>query len=217
MKQKEIFLGGEADAWFERNHQALQSRVFDLSDGIIHSVSNISKGPEYAGEVLKVLEIGCGEANRLVWIAEHLGADVYGLEPSSKAVKLARKRGVQAEHGSADHLPFESGSFDVVIFGFCLYLCDREDLFKIAQEADRVLKKKSWLIIRDFFSPTPVKRDYHHKQEVYSFKMDYRKLFSWHPGYTCYSHQLNDHGQQGFTDDSQEWVSTSVLRKNIKE
>jgi len=79
-----------------------------------------------------------------------------------------------------------------------------------------VLKKKSWLVISDFFSQTPVSLDYHHKQGVYSFKMDYRKLFDWHPAYTCYSHQLHHHGQQGFTDDIQEWVSTSVLRKDVK-
>jgi ubiquinone/menaquinone biosynthesis C-methylase UbiE len=213
MKQKEIFLGGEADEWCERNHQALQNIIFDLSDPVIESVSNISKRSEYVGESLNLLEIGCGEANRLAWLAEHLGADVLGLEPSSKAVELAGKKGVHVEHGTADHLPFESGSFDVVIFGFCLYLCDREDLFKIAQEADRVLKKESWLVISDFFSPIPASRDYHHKQGVHSFKMDYRKLFDGHPAYTSYSYQLDDHDQRGFTDDTQEWVSTSVLRK----
>ena len=217
MKQRDIFLGGEANAWYERNHQALQSKVFDLSDPVIKQVSNISKQLEYANKKIKVLEIGCGEANRLAWISEHLDADVYGLDPSTKAVELARKRGVNAEHGTADHLPFELGSFDVVIFGFCLYLCDREDLFKIAHNTDRVLKKSSWLIINDFFSPTPVSRDYHHKQNVYSFKMDYRKLFDWHPAYTCYSHILYDHNKHGdFTDDTHEWVSTSVLRKNIQ-
>lgn len=85
MKQKEIFLGGEADSWFKRNHKVLQSRVFDLSDSIIGSVSNISKQSEYLGEeVFKALEIGCCEANRLGWLAEHLATDVYGLDPSSK-------------------------------------------------------------------------------------------------------------------------------------
>ena len=117
MKQRDIFLGGEANAWYERNHQALQSKVFDLSDPVIKQVSNISKQLEYANKKIKVLEIGCGEANRLAWISEHLDADVYGLDPSTKAVELARKRGVNAEHGTADHLPFELGSFDVVIFG----------------------------------------------------------------------------------------------------
>jgi len=73
---------------------------------------------------------------------------------------MTRKNGVHAEYGSADDLPFESDSFDGVIFGFCLYLCDHEDLFKIAQEADHVLRKKSWLVIKDFFSLRPVSRDY---------------------------------------------------------
>ena len=43
MKQRDIFLGGEANARYERNHQALQSKVFDLSDPVIKQVSNISK------------------------------------------------------------------------------------------------------------------------------------------------------------------------------
>ena len=113
-------------------------------------------------------------------------------------------------------MPFGSDSFDIVIFGFCLYLCDREDLFRIAQEADRVLKKKSWLIINDFFSQTPTSSNYRHKAGLYSFKMDYRKLFDWHPAYTCFTHQLDHHNQSGFTDDTKEWVSTSVLRKYIE-
>ena len=153
----------------------------------------------------------------MAWFVEHLGANVYGLEPSSKAVQLALKKGVHAEHESADYLPFESVSFDVVIFGFCLYLCDREDLFIIVQEADRVLRKSSWLVINDFFSMTPVRRDCYLKKGVYSFKMDYRKLFNWHPTYICYSHRLYDHNNHiEFTDDKQEWVSISVLKKNIK-
>ena len=214
MRQKEIFLDGEADAWFERNHDLLKDRIFDLSDPVINAVSYITKQSRYAEEI-KVLEIGCGEATRLVWLAEHLGVEVYGIDPSSKAVELAKRSGVKVKQGTADTLPFGSDSFDIVIFGFCLYLCDREDLFKIAQEADRVLKKKSWLIINDFFSPAPTSSNYHHKAGVYSFKMDYRKLFEWHPAYSCFSHRLDHHNQVGFTDDTKEWVSTSVFRKYI--
>jgi ubiquinone/menaquinone biosynthesis C-methylase UbiE len=212
MKQKDIFLAGEADQWFYRNHTALNSKIFDLSDPAIAAVSSI-KGSFLGKDRLKILEIGSGEANRLAWLAENLDVDVYGLDPSSKAVEHALSKGVNAKQGTADCLPYEDQSFDVVIFGFCLYLCDRDDLFKIAQEADRVLKKESWLIVSDFFSPTPLSRDYHHKQGVFSFKMDYRKLWDWHPAYTTYSHNLQHHGQVSFTDDRQEWVSTSILRK----
>jgi ubiquinone/menaquinone biosynthesis C-methylase UbiE len=214
MKQKEIFLGGEADAWFERNHELINATCFDLSDPIINTVSDIILKSQFT-EKIKVLEIGCGEAKRLIWMVENLGIEAYGIDPSFKAVQLAKKKSIKVKQGTADELPFDSESFDIVIFGFCLYLCDREDLFKIAKETDRVLKKKAWLIVNDFFSPTPTSCNYHHKSGVYSFKMDYRKLFDWHPAYTCFSHQLNLHNQSSLFDDSKQWVATSVLRKNI--
>ena len=65
--------------------------------------------------------------------------ECYGIEPSFKAVETACTSGVNAVQGTADRLPYRDGLFDVVVFGFCLYLCDREDLFRIASEADRVL------------------------------------------------------------------------------
>jgi hypothetical protein len=99
MKQKDVFIDVEVDAWYERNHQALQRKVFDLSDPVIQSVSNISKQLEYANKEIKVLKICHGEASRLAWFAEHLGGNVYGLNPSSKAVQVALKKGVHVEHG----------------------------------------------------------------------------------------------------------------------
>jgi len=95
-------------------------------------------------------------------------------------------------------------------------LCDRQDLFRIAQEANRVLKSDSWLVINDFYAPHPIKREYHHKPGVYSYKMDYRQLFSWHPAYTCFAHKVTFHGRNEFTDEAQEWVATSVMRKKIE-
>lgn len=209
-QQKDIFLASEADAWFERNQQALQKRNF-AEDTVVQAVIEIAK-PSHDARI-GVLEIGCGEGRRLEWLAEQLNVDVYGLEPSTKAVEQACLRGVKTQRGTADDLPFENASFDIVIFGFCLYLCDRQDLFRIAAEADRVLKPDGWIVINDFFAPTPTKREYHHKPGIYSYKMDYRTLFDWHPAYTCYAHKLSQHGINEFTDDPQEWVGTSVLRK----
>jgi len=216
-KQKDIFLQGEADAWFERNHQALERKDFDLHDPVISSIAEIIALPKYAGSSVKVLEVGCGEGKRLNWLAENLGVDVYGIDPSMKAVELAKSRGVTAKLGTADKLPFQAASFDIVIFGFCLYLCDRQDLFRVAQEADRLLKQEAWVIIHDFFSAAPVRREYHHKPGVFTFKMDYRTLFDWHPAYTCYQHRVGHHVQSGYTDEQQEWVAISVLRKKAIE
>lgn len=142
-----------------------------------------------------------------------MGCQCKGIEPSVEAVALARQNGLEVYQGTAGSLPFPDKSFDIVIFGFCLYLCDRDDLFRIAQEADRVLMNPGWLIIHDFFSPTPLEKVYHHLPELFSFKMDYRKLFTWHPAYTCFRHTILHHEKHQYTDDPQEWVATSVLRK----
>jgi SAM-dependent methyltransferase len=87
----------------------------------------------------------------------------------------------KVQQGTADILPFKDHYFDIIIFGFCLYLCDREDLFRIASEADRVLGEPGWLLILYFFSPFPKKNVYHFCKGVQSYKMDYRTLFTWHP------------------------------------
>lgn len=209
--QKDIFFSEEGDAWFERNHQAMQSREFGFEEPVINAVAKILRIT--SNKLPKVLEIGCGEGKRLSWLARNFNLECYGVDPSLKAVAAARQQGVIAHQGTADVLPYDSGVFDVAIFGFCLYLCDREDLFRIAYEADRVLKSDAWIVIQDFFSEKSVRREYHHKPGLYSYKMDYRSLFDWHPSYTCYSHEVVHHSVHHFSDDSQEWVAISVLRK----
>ena len=213
-RQKEIFLASEADAWFERNREAVARQ--DLTqDPICRAVMEFAALSNTNGAPLSILEVGCGEGLRLSWLATRLGAQVHGIEPSAKAVAAARERGVDARRGTADSLPFAGASFDIVLFGFCLYLCDPEDLFRIAAEADRVLKAPSWLVVHDFFARTHASRPYHHMAGVMSNKMDFRRLFDWHPAYTCYSQRLSAHGLPGFSDDPQEWVSTSILRKQV--
>lgn len=203
---------GEGDAWFERNHSVIEQRHFDQHhDPIIRAVERCMSSASIKGR--RLLEVGCGEGKRLQWISQNLGFECYGVEPSEKAVVVARNRGVHAIQGTADELPFEDHKFDFVIFGFCLYLCDRDDLFRIAEEAHRVLKPEAWLLIHDFFSKTPYSRKYHHREEVKSYKMDYRSLFSWHPSYECFSHDITHHGTDGYTDDTNEWVALSVMRK----
>ncbi|SDH62029.1 class I SAM-dependent methyltransferase [Propionivibrio dicarboxylicus] len=212
--QREVFLASEADAWFERNHEVVATRD-KASDPLYQVLQEVI--PPLLGEntSLSVLEIGCGEGKRLEWIAAEYGVKVAGIDPSAKAVAAARARSIDAVCGTAEQLPWPTASFDIVIFGFCLYLCDPEDLFRIAAEADRVLKAPAWLLIHDFHSSSFVRRPYHHKPGILSTKMDFRRLFDWHPAYTCYAHRIGAHGLPEFTDDKQEWVAISLLRKNL--
>jgi ubiquinone/menaquinone biosynthesis C-methylase UbiE len=213
VKQRDVFLNSEGDAYFRRNVGAVSARAPD-SDALLAEVLALPEADVATGS--RVLEIGCGEGNRLAWLRDARGCECFGLDPSALAVERARSRGIEAHRGTADRLPFEDAQFDVVLFGFCLYLCDRADLFRIASEADRVLRNPGWLLILDFFSPVPAQRAYHHREGLFSYKMDYTTLFTWNPSYTLYSHQVRHHSNGTYTDDPHEWVSTSVLRKDLQ-
>jgi ubiquinone/menaquinone biosynthesis C-methylase UbiE len=208
MKQKDIFLESEGNAWLARNDRG--AAAVTESDPLLAELLSLRPQP---GRASRVLEIGCGDGARLQRLAEEFGCACYGLEPSTRAVEIARARNIEVLQGTADVLPYADQAFDIVIFGFCLYLCDREDLFLIACEADRVLQSPGWLLIHDFYSPAPARRPYHHRAGVFSYKMDYRSLFNWHPAYTTYSHKVRDHSHGGYADTAREWVATSVLRK----
>ena len=140
MKQKDIFLGGEGNAWFTRNSAALANHELPGSDPLLMELLGLKSHLADEGGLVNVLEVGCGPGLRLDWLQQQIGWECHGIEPSDEAVKQATNAGVHAQVGTADQLPFADKSFDVVAFGFCLYLCDRDDLFKIAAETDRVLK-----------------------------------------------------------------------------
>lgn len=212
MSQKNTFLETEGDAWFVRNKQAVSTRKLPDDDPLICEILDININ---AGT--KILEVGCGDGTRLAWLKHNVNADCYGIEPSPQAVEAACAKGLSVLQGTADKLPWDDQSFDIVIFGFCLYLCDREDLFRIASEADRVLRAPGWLLIKDFFSPVPYAKAYHHNLGIKTYKMDYRTLFDWHPDYECISHKVRHHGKANHTDEQDEWVAVSAIRKHRKD
>lgn len=209
MKQKDIFLGSEGDAWLERNQAALARRRLPDEDPVLSELLSLPG----IDKKMCVLEIGCGDGARLGWLKENRGSRCSGIDPSAQSVTSAKQHGIRAIQGTADQLPFEAGEFDLVIFGFCLYLCDRDDLFRIAQEADRVLRTPGWLVINDFYSPAPISQAYKHRPGLFSHKMDYRELFSWNPSYTCMTHKVRHHQDANYSDQPDEWVAVSVMRK----
>jgi ubiquinone/menaquinone biosynthesis C-methylase UbiE len=215
MKQKDVFLQSEGDAWLLRNDLRMAGPLDPESDPLLMELRALSTTA--LSRETSILEIGCGEGRRLAWLKENHECRCEGLDPSAQAVEAAQKRGVMAQRGTADQLPYADRAFDIVIFGFCLYLCDREDLFRIASEADRVLKNPGWVLIQDFYSPTPKKAAYHHRTGLFSYKMDYRTLFSWNPGYVNYSHRIRRHQGSAYSDDPNEWIAISVLRKNLQD
>lgn len=209
ISQKKVFLNGEGNNWFNRNYRTFQNWETKV-DPVLESVPFDELG---LNSQSKILEIGCGQGFRLKKLQDYYHCSVVGLDPSSDSIKFAEQNlGLSAVVGTADDLPFEDNSFDVVIYGFCLYLCDRNDLFKIAAESHRVLKNKSWIIINDFWSSDEYSNKYVHKEGIHSFKTDYSKMFIWHPSCCIYKHILYHHSDFKFTDIENEHVCITLIR-----
>jgi ubiquinone/menaquinone biosynthesis C-methylase UbiE len=210
MKQKDVFLSGEGDAWHKRNLAVNAERVW--SKDIAFSM--LAEAAADFSPQTTVLEVGCGMGGRLAELKQRFGCQVFGIDPSLRAVEHARSLGVSAEQGTADKLPFDDGRFDVVILGFCLYLCDRDDLFTIAAEVHRVLKTSGWVLILDFYSKDVRENDYRHFAGIKSFKMDCARLFDWHPWYTRFSQRVVHHVDGRLTDSVDDWVAVTLIRKH---
>jgi ubiquinone/menaquinone biosynthesis C-methylase UbiE len=165
-----------------------------------------------------VLEIGCSNGWRLHAINQDYRAKCFGIDPSLEAISAGRKQFPQLslEQGTADELPYEDNTFDTVIFGFCLYLCDRKDLFKIAYEADRVLADLGNIIILDFHPTFPYRNDYSHYSELFSYKMKYSNLFSWNPIYSIMLEKVFTHSGAKQIDDPDDRLAVVILKKNLQ-
>lgn len=192
MKQSDIFLGGEGAAWLERNQAKLPPKEDPVFSALLRNKI----------EPVSVLEVGCGDGWRLQAIKRKWpDCKVCGIDPgyAGDDIHISKE--------TADQLNFVTGAFNVVIYGFCLYLCDREDLFQIVKEGDRVLEDGGFLVIHDFHTSFPHCRTYKHKEGVKSYKMDYSRLWLGNPSYFLYSRDEFDSG-----DDA---TSVVVLKKRI--
>ncbi|MBX7201602.1 MAG: methyltransferase domain-containing protein [Bacteroidia bacterium] len=207
--QKEIFLASEADQWFIRNKKSYENTQDEIGP-IIQSLIDIEIAPK------KVLEIGCSNGMRLNNFNKVFNSECYGIDPSIQAINNGKKEfpSISLIVGSADALPFDDNSFDMIVFGFCLYLCDRKDLFKIAFEADRCLSANGVLVIMDFHPPFPYKNIYTHTEGVFSYKMNYSKMFSWNPSYNVIFNKIFSHSGFSKMHIPDEKVGITILNKN---
>lgn len=209
--QREAFLDGEGDRYFERNELALERcherAMFNLDgDPVLRALQAI--------QPRRLLEIGCATGWRLDIARRAWKTQGYGTDPSASAITHGRNRypGTTLSAGTADRILFSDAFFDCVVFGFCLYLCDRADLFRIAAEADRVLADGGYLVVYDFCPPESYSRPYAHRQGVLSYKMDHSRLWSWHPAYSLWCHDVTAH-EGASPEDPDERLAVTVLRK----
>jgi ubiquinone/menaquinone biosynthesis C-methylase UbiE len=215
--QKDAFVNYEADAWFDRNQQMAENYI-GSADHVLKVLQNYSIDPS------TVLEIGCSSGYRLNAIKQlYPTAEVFGVEPSRKAVGYGRSKypDINLEIGTADDLKmYKNEQMELVIIGFIFYVIDRNILFKVIAEIDRVLKSGGSLIIVDFFSPYPVRNEYHHITEfkAFSFKQQYEDIFTASGIYQLLHKESIDHSKKTLSasSDYSNLYSVTLLRKDMQ-
>ena len=104
----------------------------------------------------------------------------------------------------------------MVIFGFCLYLVDIEDLIKVVYETDRVLKKNSYIIIYDFYSKKSKILPYKHNNKIKVHKNDFSNMFLWSPKFKLIKKkifEMNKNQKKQKTKNNWVPVSISIIKK----
>jgi len=214
--QKDAFSDGEGDVWFARNKGNLMNK------GLMQDLDCIknSIGP-YKNQINSILEIGCSNGRKLEELSSFFDAFGYGLDPSSAAINDAKARvasnakDLHFQVGKSVALPYADAKFDLVFFGFCLYLVDRDEIFRTIAEADRVLKKGGFLVILDFDPAKQHKRPYIHKEGLFSFKTSYADFFLNNGHYYLVAKESFSHAAHYFSINSDERVSTCILFKEL--
>jgi ubiquinone/menaquinone biosynthesis C-methylase UbiE len=106
----------------------------------------------------EVLDVGCGIGGTACHLAQATGARVHGLTPNAVQLELARAHAQELQlegrvrfvRGSAEALPFDDASFDVVLFFESA--CHFPDRARFFREARRVLRPGGRLAGEDWLA-----------------------------------------------------------------
>ncbi|CAJ0723314.1 MULTISPECIES: class I SAM-dependent methyltransferase [Pseudomonadota] len=212
-KQREIFLsGGEGDRYFQRNHTFYSNGR--SADTLSTAAALYTK---YIGQGDRVLEVGSSSGVNLASICKATGCHGVGIDPSADATAEGLRLFPELEFrvGTADKLDFPDQSLDFILFGFCLYLVDREHITRVVAEADRCLRDGGWIGITDFMPDVPTARAYAHHAGITSYKLDYGRVFTAFPHFQLVESACFNHADDRFTADPQERLCAQVIHKEL--
>jgi len=105
---------------------------------------------------IKILEIGCGAGNNLIFLARE-GFDVYGVDISSSAISFLKKKikqkklKSQIKIGNINKLDYPNNYFDYVLDRAVLTHHTNKEISIILNETYRILKKGGKIMSFDFF------------------------------------------------------------------
>ncbi|MDF5729293.1 MAG: methyltransferase domain-containing protein, partial [Rhizonema sp. PD38] len=107
----------------------------------------------------RILDLGCGNGNTAIWIAQQTGCEVIGVDISRVHIENAKSKAreypslhLEFQKASATNLPFDSGSFTHVWSQAALYQVHERP--QALREIHRVLKERGTFLFDDLVTPT---------------------------------------------------------------
>ena len=172
-KNIKIVKKSEANNYFDRNLYFYKSDVGgeDILDDRISDLIKVNNLNSKS-----VLEIGCATGIKLNQYQQILNSKInYGIDLSSKAIKLGRKKYKNLKLLKLSSLEINKikQEFDLIICGFFLYLLDREEIFNQFNLIYKKLSPNGYLIINDFDPLFKHTNTSIHNKNLKSYKTSY--------------------------------------------
>ncbi|MFX0100555.1 MAG: class I SAM-dependent methyltransferase [Candidatus Hodarchaeota archaeon] len=131
----------EIEAW-ERNYS--KGRYNKWPHDLV--VSNIMRRfGKKERENVKILDLGCGGGNNLIFISEE-GFDAYGIDGSPSSIEITKQRlkeknlNATVKRANFKEIPFDTNYFNCVIDRASIYCNFWSDIEKIVDEIFRILR-----------------------------------------------------------------------------
>jgi ubiquinone/menaquinone biosynthesis C-methylase UbiE len=127
--------------------------------------------------VNRVLDVGCGAGVHLLSVVEQFDVvEGVGLEPSKEAVALLSRTyaddpRMSFQVGTANALPFETDSFDLVMCWSVLHWVGRNEYLQALGELIRVTRQH--LLVMDFVAASDYRVPYSHTEGLFTYKQDF--------------------------------------------
>lgn len=104
----------------------------------------------------RVLDAGCGTGALLMVLKERSPSiSAEGLDPDEKALAIAKRKSgrkgldIKWRHGFMEEMPFDEGSFDIVVSTLAFHHVDPEKKLQALRECSRVLRLTGRIVLVD--------------------------------------------------------------------
>ena len=176
--QKKVWKGNFGEEFTKRN----TFKSYDDWNNFYKKRYNLTKeeiNKDFLGKLpkkIKILEVGCNIGNQLSCLYKMGFKNLYGIELQKKCLMIIKKKKkfINVVNGSADYLPFENNSFDLVFTNNVLIHISPSEIKNIVNEIYRISSK--WIWGFEYYSKNYEEIVYRNKKELL-WKANFSEIF----------------------------------------